>query len=240
MLERTLAVAGLVIVLPGFILLFLSADATIPIIMLVLAALAGGGWYYAHIVSNQPPFTVMHNETTLSFEEGVGLAILEKRYTIRANVRDQRHISFRNNSSDGIFKGAFNGNMSLPDDSLTTEAGDLRVSVRLSTPPIKGQTFVVLLKLHYRDAFNQENESLIYQPDLPTKRATLKVAFPPNIPCREPYSRLIQGSGENEYDPPTVSPDRTLICLEIKNPKIGNEYKLGWSWDLPPIPAAAS
>lgn len=233
MLERALAIAGLVIGLPGFVLLFVSVNVAIPIIMLVLAALACGGWYYAHFMSNQSPFTVMHNEITLSFEDGVRLAILEKRYTIRANVRDQRQIYFRNNSADGVFEGAFVDNLPLPDHSITAEGGDLRISVKLDPPPIKGESFVVLLKLHWRDAFNLNRETLIYQPDLPTKRATLKVVFPPDIPCREPYSRLIQGSGENGYVPPTVTSGGTSICLEIKNPKFGIEYKLGWSWDLP-------
>ena len=230
MIERILAVASIIIGLPGFLVLFLTTNFTLGVVLVIVGALAVAGWAAVHFLTARHPYTVVKTKQTLEFTEGVSLAILTKEYKIKVHARDQRSLMFGKNGSDGNIESiTWNGEI-IPEDRLKTECGDIQVDIRLNPAPVRNSEIEGTLVIRSRNAFPDRSEYWNYVPDMPTKVAELQIKVPDDRPCYNVQCRKIRGVETFPFKSPTLSPDNKTISLEIKRPKVGYEYKITWSW----------
>jgi hypothetical protein len=90
--------------------------------------------------------------------------------------------------------------------------------------------FTGALSYEAKDSFNASHEGMVYEPDLPTRAASIKVVCPPKRTLRNPGAARMLGSGEKPMPAPEVSSDGKTVVLSIKRPRMGEEYSIFWDW----------
>lgn len=230
--DRILAVIGIAIGLPAFILTFLSGGqaATLLVAALVLAVL--GAAFIIHIKTNAAPFYMKEVVLTLSIHDPEGkLATLEKKYKYQANYAHVQELSHRNIAADGsIYDIRWNGEP-VPPANIATTLGEYEVSIREKTPYTKGSVYDGCLSYRMADSFPAAQEAMIYVVDFPCKVLRIIVKLPTDRKCHQVNAYRMQGAGKKEITKNLCrEEDGRRISFTVKRPPLGSQYEVWWRW----------
>ena len=229
-LDRGLALVGLVLALPGFLLLFLSGQEAVAVLVLVLGAGCLIGAFVVHFIWTQPPYTFKIAEVTLSFIGGKDRALLSKEYIIRPNYRNLQQMKHKNIASDGTVKNICWNDEPVPQNKILTRLGEYAVTIDFPTTCVWLRNFTGKLSYELINSFGGNSEGIFYSVDYPTKKVIIRVNFPEDCLCIHAHATLIQGAGEKEIQDPAISSDRKSLVLKLKRPKLGSQYGIYWQW----------
>jgi len=229
-LDRILAIAGLILGIPGVLVLFATANETTAVFAGMLAALTLGAAFYIRYLINAPPYTFREVKATLEFLGDEKRAVLRKAYKIRPNYAQLHQLEHKNIGADGqICNFLWNGKP-IPPNAITLELGQYNVRIDLPVNPGRWQIFDGELSYEMRDSFNGNPESAAYPVDFPTKIATLTILFPKTKPCLSAEARKKQGSGTVPIEKPTILKNGTQLELTLNRPTYGATYLIYWHW----------
>ena len=229
-LDRVLAIAGIIIGIPGVIVLFAAANETLAAFAGLLAALLLGAAFYIRYLFNAPPYTFPEVNATLEFSGDERRAVLRKIYKIRPNYSHLRQLEHRNISADGQISNFLWNGKPIPSSSISQQMGQYEVLVNLPVIPGRWQIFDGELSYEMKNSFNGNPESVQYCVDFPTKKVVLTILFPKNRPCLSAEARKMQGAGARPIEMPTISQNGRELALTIKRPTYGATYTIYWHW----------
>jgi len=230
-LSNTLSLVGVVLALPGVLLLIFSDQMTIAVLVLLLAALVIGGalgWRW-HI--NQPAVTLLKAEKTLSFEdEQAHVSVVDYRLRIRAYHKGLQLFRLANVSTDGSV-----GEIWIDGQRTTLSrisAGQGEVSKEFSGPLDRGQERDIRLWIQFFDSFDGPTQRWTHVVGHKTKRVSLKAQFHSERPCKSVRAYLRYGGQvhRNLNEKVRVSEDRCEVTLELRRVRLGEEYTIEWDW----------
>ena len=229
-LDRGLALAGLLIGLPGVLSLFLSANENLAIFAGILGVILLGTAYVVRLVLNAAPYGIKKATVTLSFPNGVQTAVMCKQYKIVPNFRHLTQMEHKNIAADGTIRNICWDDKPVPSGRIQQRLGEWEIKIDLPFQPRRWQEFQGKLSYECIDSFNGNPEALMYCVDFPTKQASIIVEFPNGRPCLSAEARKIQGSGENPIQNPIISADRQKLQLDLRRPTYGAQYIVYWTW----------
>jgi hypothetical protein len=229
--DRILAILGIILGLPGFLLLLMSGYRAEAILSLglgltLISAPISITWFLT-----RPPYTITSAKVTLSFlDNAIRRARLTKDYTIRPNQRYLTVLTFRNIAADGnIHSLRWNGQPIDP-KWIREVLGEYEVTIHFPGPHQLWREFSGSLSYEATDAFNGREEGLVYAPDHPTKTATIMVEFPASRPCRATRAYRVEGAGQVPISAPSVLAKGLRFETTLKRPRPGTEYWFWWDW----------
>jgi hypothetical protein len=230
-LDRTLAILGVLLGIPGALALFLTSNVTLAVMAGVLAALLLGAAFYIRYLFIAPPYTFPSVKVTLTFVNSEKKAVLRKDYKIRPNFSHLKQLEHRNIASDGTISNICWNNVPVPPTHIKHRLGEYEVRVDLTVAPRLWSTFEGSLSYELDDSFDSINESMVYCIDFPTKSANIEILFPPNKPCKRAEVRKLHGLGEEHIgDKPILSASGDKLELGITHPSHGANYAIYWEW----------
>lgn len=221
-----LAWVGIVIGIPGFLLLFVTGQIAVGVVVVFIVA--GLIWFRSSL--DQPEFTLLLVEKTLSFTDPQGhRAAFVRVQKARANHKGLREFWIGNMSVDGSMEDIrIDGRMP---DYQQQEAGDTRICKRFSRPLNRGEVVDTKTTYFLIDSFPNNPDKLLHTVAYKTKMLRVRVNFHSDRPCRNARIYLRYGSQiYKSLPPPRVSADGCDVEFEVKRPKLGAEYCLEWEW----------
>jgi hypothetical protein len=229
-LDRALGIAGIVLGLPSFLILFLDGFQAVAVITLILAAVliiaaAIVRWYL-----RLPEYTMKHVEVTLKFLDDVGAqAVLIKKYRIRPNSFHSREIIHRNNAADGdLINIRWNGQL-VPQGQIAEVLGEFEIKIDFLAPKPWWRSFDGELSYDLVNSFPGEREGLRYVVDFPATKVSFKIEMPSNRPCTD-VEATSRAGGEKVLPRPKVTNGGKLVTMSVKRPYPGGEYRIAWRW----------
>lgn len=225
-------VVGFVLGLPGFVMLLASSEGRIA----ASVALIGGlllfalGLYLQRRLEDLD-FSILHVDVTLELEQQ-SKATLTKAYHAKPNRLGLDSWVHRNIASDGpIANIRVDGRAVPPGDIRNVFVGHYEVTARFPAPLTAFEPFRCTLSYDLVDSFMAEDESMIYVVDFPTKTAKITVKLPEPLPCVSWYAKRQLGGQATKLSVER-SPDGHQLILELKRPRIGSSYEIGWRWNV--------
>ena len=228
--DRWLAIIGLIIGLPGFLLLFGPHFA-----LASMAAMAGvvllGAAAWVRYRTSLPPYTFKRIVTHLEIADSGGkLATITKTYKIRPNYGHLDILKHRNIAADGQLS-EFRWNDKLIDENcIERHLGDYVITVRFGACLPAFKEFPGKLSYKLVDSFCGDPEGLIWVSDFPTRLSILKVSLPQDRPCTSVSGHVYMGGIQKQLNSIQKSNGNKEIELKIRRPKTGAEYEIVWSW----------
>jgi hypothetical protein len=229
-LDRLLAVVGILIGIPGVLVLFLTANQTLAIFAGFLAVALLAGAFYIRQVLNASPYSFSEAKVTLAFPVDHQTAVLSKEYKIVPNFHNLRQLEHKNIAADGPIANIRWNDVAVPADRISHRLGEYEIRIDLPFAPKRWSEFRGKLSYECEGSFNGNPESIMYCVDFPTRRACITVEFPANKPCRSAYARIIRGAGEMPIQDPVRSDDGSRIELNLERPPHGAQYVIYWMW----------
>jgi hypothetical protein len=229
-LDRGLAIAGVILGLPGVLVLVLSSSQTLAIINGILAVLLLGAAYFIKYILDAAPFNVKDVTVILSFPQDHKKAILRKHYKMYANFNHLKQIEHKNIAADGKIENICWNKTPVPADHIKNVLGEYEVYIDLPFDLPRWKEFSGTLSYECIDSFNADTEAFMYCVDFPTRLATIIIAFPKSRPCRSTEATKVQGAGAMPIAAPRLSPDGRRLVLKLKYPTIGAQYIIYWNW----------
>lgn len=222
--DRLYALVGLILGVPGAVLLFLSEQVAIGVLVTTICVLLLIIWYW----QKKPPFTILSIEKILTIHDEKGSnATLVRHQKTRANHKGLTEFWCRNISADGSISNILiNGEK--PHESKQ-EAGDTHACYRFKKPKKAEDIFNVDISYDLTNSFHATTETLIHTVSTETKNLKLIAEFPKQRTAKSARVDLRYGGETNkELPPPLISGNK--IEAEIKRPLLGAEYCLEWDW----------
>lgn len=223
-----LAWIGILIGLPGFLLLFFSQHVVIASLLVAI----GAGMLWVRWYINQPEFTLLLVEKILTINDVEGrTAVLLRCQEGVANQKGLTEFWCRNISADGPIT-----NIRLddrPPHEVKREAGDTQVCKRFNRALEHGEQFSMKLSYDLTDSFPKSTEGMIHVVECKTKRLKMVVTLPGGRPATAARASLRYGGNPHMRLPqPRLTGQTTgeRIEMEIKSPRLGAEYCLEWDW----------
>ncbi|HTY54575.1 MAG TPA: hypothetical protein VMB26_05220 [Candidatus Binataceae bacterium] len=217
-----LAWLGIIIAIPGFLLLFASRDWAIGILILLL--IGAFAWFYWR--SHRPPFTIKQISKTLEIMSDSGdLARLKRTQSAVANIT-ATEFWCRNVGADGSI-----GNIRIDGqapDEIVHELGRQHVCKRFRHPLKPRERFNLEVEYELVDSFPGSTEGLLHICDVRCDQIELKVIFRPARQPRNPRLFARYSGTETELQKP-VQNGLTLQAT-IQRTRVGAEYELEWTW----------
>lgn len=230
-LDRVLAIIGIVLGIPAVVALVLSANQSLQIFIVILAALLVGAALYIRYILNAPPYTFREATVTLSFPNDHETAILTKTYHIIPNLTDLRQMEHKNIAADGQIQNICWNDQPVPQDRIVQRLGEYEILIDFPISPRKWKEFAGKLSYECLGSFRGNPESMLYCVDFPTREARIIVEFPPTKRCRSAEARKLQGSGQIPVKRgPEISSDGRRLELHLKRPTFGAHYAIYWTW----------
>lgn len=118
----------------------------------------------------------------------------------------------------------------IAQSNIRLTSGDYEVTIPFTPPPRRGSEFPGELKYTLKDSFGSNREWLTYAVDFPTDVLSLKITLPNGKPCLKADARVAIGGHQVELDGIQVSPNRQVITLNVKRPKLGTKIVTYWDW----------
>lgn len=189
-----------------------------------------------HSVMDQPTFTLLNVEKTLTFkdESGDSAEHIDVR-TIRTNHRGQTDYWFKEIGSPNLVSNVkIDGK---PPDGEIVEGGYKRVCKSSPHPLPWHQSFKSTLTCTVTGAFPEKREAYVHRIVDDTQRVHLKIVFHPDKRCFNAGALL--GYGGGSYEPiEDNSANATLyrdedgkeVELIVENPQRGQHYRIEWEW----------
>jgi hypothetical protein len=224
--DELLAWVGIVIGIPGLLVLFFTVQIAIGVfVVLIIGGLIWLRWYLA-----LPDFTILEMEKRLVFKDPQAHKATFTRYQkARANHKGLTEFWIKGNSADGRIE-----NVRIDDkdpDIQTLEAGDLAVCKRFHRPLERGQQEPMKLSYDIIDGFSGNPEGLIHLVSYKTKLFRMIIEFHEDRPCNSCRAFLRYGGKEHRTLPqPVTFAGGRRVEFEVKRPKLGAEYFLEWNW----------
>ena len=230
MVDRTLAIVGLILSLPGVLVMLVGRDWALGTLVLILGLVTPILYKFVQSLVEAPPVGMTKVVVTLRFLDELGrVAHLSKQYRIRPNRSHLEGMVHRNIAGDGAITDLCWNDRPIPVDRIKNILGELEVWVPFEFPTKRGHEFDGKLSYKGHDVLNSKVESLRYCIDFPTKHVSFVLELPPKRPCRRAISYRTSGVRRNLKDP-NVTDDGRKITMEVKRPILGSEYVITWEW----------
>lgn len=230
-LDRLLALSGIIVGLPGFFFLFLSANTVVSSIAVFFGFSLLAAAYLVFYFSGLPPYSVRNADVTLTLHDGHGkAATLSKEYEIRPNYRHLSIMTHRNIASDGETLNISWDDKPVSENDIKKILGEYEVTIKFPNTLKRWRNFKGKLSYSVQDSFLQDHEGIHWVADFPTKNAKIRIILPDDRPCKRSTSYKILGAQKVAFSEPHISKNGKSIELEIKRPPIGSEYAIYWDW----------
>lgn len=184
----------------------------------------------------EPPFTLLSVEKTLSFEDerGEGASFIDTR-KIRANHKGQAQYWFKEIGSPYLVENILIDGDSPDDEEL--EAGNLRVCKSFPHPLAYRESFETTLTCNVTGAFPDLRESYVHKIVDDTERVQVRIKFHNGKQCLE--AKALLGYGGGSYEP--IEDGKAEAKLErigggrevrfqVENPQRGQHFRIEWRW----------
>jgi len=230
-IDRILAVLGIILGLPGFLLLLVNGYRAEAILSLGLGLTLFStpiliGWFLS-----RPPYFFSEAKVALRFiGDSVRTATLTKEYKIRPNQRHLTVLSLRNIAADGFVSNLQWNGAPIQKDWIREVLGEYEITIHFEGPHALWREFSGMLSYDVTDSNNGNPEAFVYAPDHPTKLATIEVSFPPSRPCLAARAYRMEGAGQIPIPAPEVSENRLRLKATLRHPQPGAEYWFWWDW----------
>jgi len=223
--DRILAYVGIIVGLPGFLILFMGDRYVLGIFALIVVALL-----FWHLWSLQRPnFTVVEIDKLLRIHDQGQTASFVREQTMKANHKGLTEFWIKGISADGQIERILIDD-NKPDE-VRVEAGDILVCKRFPQPLKRGKEFKLRHSYDLINSFPNNTEMLIHTANFKTKVVRMRVELPPGRPCKAARASLrFGGQFHAELARPTVYSGNKRIEIEIRKPKLGGDYYLEWDW----------
>jgi|HubBroStandDraft_5_1064220.scaffolds.fasta_scaffold71490_2 hypothetical protein len=223
--DRVLAIVGVVIGIPGFLIFFLSDKLAHAVVVLVVVCACAAWWIYTIWRDRRPVFTVFLLEKTLEIKDPLD-AFVTRRQKVRINHKGITEWWCRNLATDGTIQNILIDGM--PPDETVESSGSLHVCRRFD-PKNRGDFWESTLTYQVLDSFLKNREEYIHFTGFETKN--LKVEVRLCRPCTAAELYLTYAGEQREsLSAPVISPDKRVITYELKRPLLGAQYHLRWFW----------
>ncbi len=226
-MDRILSLIGILVGLPGFILLFfdghalLAAAFFVAMVVLLLAA-----W-----LVSLPPFTMKSIDVELIIHEVDGSkATLSKTYQIRPNYGHLEHLTHRNIAADGSVSNIRWDDQPVPCKNIEKVMAEYHVTIRFPSPLERWRTFPGKLSYDLDNSFPATLEGLVYVADFPVKTAKITVRLPAGRKCSKANATMVRGGRKVPIKHLYQNDGGTQIQLKLKKPVVGAEYEIFWYW----------
>lgn len=229
-IENILAIIGVIVGLPSFLLLFCSGQQVIAILVLIIISFL----FYYYLQENLTPsfHLISHYKKVEIFDKSGSKAKVTLRRRIRPNHRGLQEYIFRYIRSDGRIEN-FQSNFGPP-HKIARDAGNYVVTIRFPKELKKKKPLEVTLSYDILEGYSQNIETTSLFIDYPAKELWMEIIFPDERPCLEAEAYRITGSDEKEIKKPEISPDHTEIKWNLKKNfgffARGYMYKIEWEW----------
>lgn len=224
--EELVGWAGLIIGVPGFLLLFIQGQAVTALALIALCGvLVWIRWSFS-----QPDFTLLQVERTIAFQDPQAtVALMERRQVARANHKGLVEFCFKNIVADGAIRNLLiNGK---PPDYQGTSCGATEVCKYFPKPLERGQTDELTLTYELVDSFNKDSEAIIHSIAHKTKLLRVIVKCHQQRPIRNAHASMrFGGNLHRNLPPPKLSNNACQIEFEMKRPRLGAQYYVEWDW----------
>ncbi|HEX8494328.1 MAG TPA: hypothetical protein VF658_15875 [Pyrinomonadaceae bacterium] len=224
--EELLAWVGIFIGIPSFLLLFFTGQ----VIIGIFVALIVGGLIWFRWSLNQPEFTLLRIEKTLTFHDPKAeRATFMRRQAARANHKGLTEFWIRSISADGSIENIqIDGKAP---DIMGVEAGDIAICKRFREPLERGAVDEMTVTYDIVNAFNGHMESTIHVVAYKTRYVRIAVETHKDRPIKSARAVLRYGGQKYKKLPqPKLSSNNCRAEMEVKRPKLGAEYYLEWDW----------
>lgn len=224
--ENILGLIGIVLGVPGFLLLFFKGNFVFGILVVVLVAILV--WVVFEV--NRTEFTILEVEKRLTFHDSIAhRATLVSSQRVRSNHRGLSEFWCRNISADGPIENVLIDGREPDETSM--EAGDMQICKRFPHPLAWRQRIQMVVSYDLINSFPGNPEGLIHTVDRQTKKLRLVVDLNSCKPCAVARAFLrFGGQVYKSLDDPEVSEGRSVISVEVSNPRQGGEYYIEWEW----------
>lgn len=223
-----LGIIGILFAASAFPLLFDSHRSIIAGVLVAIGvmALLLRWWFY------QPEFTLLMVEKILSIGNATGrTAILVRSLNGKVTQKSLSEFWCHNIGADGaIVNIRIDGE---PPQKTLKEAGDIHVGKRFARPLRRGEEFSLQLSYELVDSFVKRTGALIHVVENRTKKLRMVVILPRERPAKSAHASFRYGGQMPKKLPDPLSRGLNAgerIEIEVKNPKLGAEYCLDWSW----------
>jgi hypothetical protein len=227
--DRALAIAGVLIGIPGFCLLFMSDKWVHGVLLLLVAVALGLWWMYANWRNKQPIFTIIDLKKKLIIHADDGSkATLTRIQKARVNHKGIAEWWCRNLSADGTLTNFLIDGK--PPDEILKVSGTTQVCRRFAYPKDRGDIWESVLTYDLENSFMRPREENVHYTGF--KIATMSIEIDLPRACKSAELRFTFGGQQPELlnIKPTISPDRRNISVKIKRPRLGGQYHLCFEW----------
>ncbi len=227
-----LGAVGVILSLPGFLLLFLNGQTVIAVLTLLLGVVILAAAVWRHRYLQQPSFTLLEVDATLSFEDkNAHKATHVDTRKVRANQKGLTEFWFRSIGSDGSI-----GNLLIDGkqpDFQQTQAGQTEIGKRFPDGLERGTVFKITASFETTDAFPGNREFYTHEVTNKTQKVRLRVKFHPQKPSTSARVYLQYGNQKHKLlKTPKLkrSEDGREIEFEVEKPRRGETYRIEWDW----------
>lgn len=229
-IENLLAIIGIIIGLPSFLLLFCSGQQVAAILVLLVIFILSYQYWQENLA---PSFCLISHYKKLEiFDKNGAKAKITLRRIVIPNHKGLQEYIFRHIRSDGKIEN-FQSNFGLP-HKISKDAGNYVVTIRFTKELRKRKPVEVILSYDVSGGYSQNMETTALLLDYPCKELEMKISFPNDRPCLEARAYRISGSDEKEINKPEVSPSHTEVKWNMKKFfgffAIGYMYRIEWNW----------
>lgn len=222
---------GIVSLVPSLLLIF-TEWVVLGVLVLVFAFGLIGVFVWLRWFLEQPDFTLLDVSKTLTFQDkDAHRATHVDTRKVRANHKGITEFWFRGIGTDGSIE-----NILINDkepDCEQVRAGLKEVCKRFSSARERGDEFKVTSSFDAIDSFYENSDFHTYKVSSKTKKARITINFHREKPCHSAKVYLQYGSSPYKLLKTAQlkrSEDGREVELEIRNPKLGAEYRLEWRW----------
>jgi len=231
-IDRLLAVVGVILGLPGFVLIFSSGNAAVGDIVVAAAFLFLIVAWYVGWRLRRPPFTMKTIVVRLEiFDSGGKQARLSKTYQIRPNFRHLHQMTHRNIAADGTITDLRWNDKPISDRQIQQVLGEYEVTVDFKTPLAVGRVFEGMLSYEAANSFLEPKEGLVYVADFRSSKVTLRIDLPQSRRCTSAELYQVRGASKILLaGKAVIGENGKSITAELKRPPVGAEYGIWWEW----------
>jgi hypothetical protein len=230
-LDRGIGIAGLILAIPGFLLLFFSHDSAVAWLALVLAIVFFASAFLVNRAGSLPPFRMNSVRVNLSLNDDLGNeATLRKEYEAVPSYAHLTEMSHRNIAADGAITDLCWNDAPIDQSWVKQALGEYQITARFPGPLHKGRPFRCVLSYNAIGSFLLNREALVYVVDFPAKIVTICIKFPDRRMCSDAWSYRVQGAGKVPLAKPEIDAQTKTVTVRLKRPQVGAEIEIWWDW----------
>jgi hypothetical protein len=178
---------------------------------------------------NQPDFTLLQVERTITFQDPQArVALMERRQVARANHRGLVEFCFKNIIADGSIQNLLIDGRAPDYQGISCGATEV---CKYFPQLERGQINELTLTYELVDSFSKDSEAIIHSVAHKTKLLRVIVKCHPQRPIRNARATLrFAGQPYKNLHQPKLTNNGCQIEFEIKKPRLGAQYYIEWEW----------